>query len=126
MHGDHQSIWNVRTQRKCWGSNIVTAWSQGKWKFAPTRFIKLAPEGEWVELWEAQDAWLIKTIAEALKNLLAKPLSKHCYHLKGGHKLLLLNIMEWIQQNGADPCLSIKLMLGVTIGALNTMFLCIS
>ena len=101
-HGDHHSIWDVRTRHKGWESNIAKAWSQGKWKFAPTRFIKMTPEGEYVELWEAQDAWLIKTVAEALKGLLASFLSKYCYHLAGGHKLLLRNIIEWIQQNGED------------------------
>ena len=75
---------------------------RGKWQFDPTRFIKLRPEGERVEIWEAHDAWLIKTMAEGLKRFLGNVLSKHCYHLAGGHKLLLRNIMAWIQQHGAD------------------------
>ncbi len=104
-HGQNQSIWNVRRNYKSWKSYMLTAWSNGYWNFEPTRFIKMTPQGEWVELWQAQDAWLIKTIAEELKRLLGKGLSKHCYHITGGHKLLLRNIMAWIKLKGDDRVL---------------------
>jgi len=101
-HHHNQSIWDVMAKQSTWRQKILGACYHGRWQFSPTRFVKLGSDDECVELWSAEDAWLLKIIALMFKRLLSKVLSKHCYHVAGGSKCLLRKTLRWIQQHGTD------------------------
>jgi len=102
-HHYNQSVWDVRANKAFWFPKILFAFNRGTWQFSPTCLFRHKQKGELVESWSAQDAWLIKIMAEVLKALLSDLLSLQCYHIERGSKCLLRKTLMWIQQHGNQP-----------------------
>lgn len=106
--------WLCRSRRKSSPRNPVwclrRVWSPGKQDLLASRVTsgryRLSPvervrtrEGDWLEVWDARDALVLKVIALWLTPIFAGVLSRRCFHLpgRGGAKGAVRSVRDAVQ-----------------------------
>jgi hypothetical protein len=77
-HGPHASIWHLSQHWSVLRTQILNKLHAGQYHLSPCQAYFI--EGEWISVWDAADAVVLKAISYVLKEKICVP---HCHHLQG-------------------------------------------
>jgi len=82
QHFSHNSdVWHLRYNWDKVKKQIITSLKNGSYRFGPLQQYRF--ENEYKNIWSAQDALVLKAIAQVLTPLIAPQLSTRCTSIKG-------------------------------------------
>jgi len=96
----HDDVWRLRADWDEIKPRLQEQLRTGTYRLAPVRRIRGTEES--LEVWEAQDALVLKAVAIVLTERLLPELSTKCYHVagRGGAKAAVREAREHLSENG--------------------------